>query len=388
MTASSSDLRIAILTHSTNARGGVIHALELSDALTRLGHSVAVHAPDPGGKGFFRKTEAQTISVPASPVGGDIAAMVESRVADYVRYFENPAHRRFDVFHSQDSISGNALATLKQRGLIHGFVRTVHHMDSFDDPRLHALQHRAVASADQVFVVSHMWADCLAAEFSTKTTVVGNGVDTRRFSPKRSATDSILRRRLGLHDGPILLCIGGVEERKNSIRILEAFAQVRAIHPSAQLVIAGGASVLDHKAYHRLFRTAFDAAGLPPGSVILTGVLADADMPSLCRLADALVFASIREGFGLVVLEAMASGLPVIASHIPPFTEYLADDDVVWCDPLNPGSIANAMTTVLAKPLHAQLSANGHTVARRHDWLRTARAHLPVYASMRDMQHA
>ncbi len=108
--------------------------------------------------------------------------------------------------------------------------------------------------------------------------------------------------------GPVLLCVGGVEERKNSIRILEAFSQLRAIHPAAQLVIAGGASVLDHKAYHRQFQAAIDQSGLPSGAVIHTGVLADADMPCLYRLADALVFASIREGFGLVVLEAMASG--------------------------------------------------------------------------------
>lgn len=388
MTGTLSRLRIAILTHSTNARGGVIHALELADALTRLGHTAVVHAPDPSGKGFFRRTETPAISVPASPTDGNVTSMVETRVADYVRYFESPTHRRFDVFHAQDGISGNALATLKQRGLIRGFARTVHHMDSFDDPRLQALQHRSIAAADQLFAVSQMWADRVAAEFSRSATVVGNGVDTSRFSSKPSANDAALRDRLGLSGSPVLLCIGGVEERKNSIRIFEAFRQLRAIHPSAQLVIAGGASVLDHRTYHRQFQTALDNSGLPSSAVIHAGVLADEDMPSLYRLADALVFASIREGFGLVVLEAMASGLPVIASHIPPFTEYLTGDEIVWCDPLNIGSIANAMATILAEPLHSLLSAVGYRVARRHDWPRTAHAHLPVYAQMREMQHA
>lgn len=388
MTSTSSRLRIAILTHSTNARGGVVHALELADALARLGHTAAVHAPDASGKGFFRKTEALSIAIPASPADSDVTAVVETRIAEYIRYFENPWHRHFDVFHAQDGISGNALSTLKQRGLIHSFIRTVHHMDSFDDPRLQALQHRSIATADQLFVVSQMWADRLATELSRSATVVGNGVDMWRFSSKPSESDAALRGQLGLRGGPILLCIGGIEERKNSIRILEAFRQLRAIHPAAQLVIAGGATVLDHRTYHREFQTALGNSGLPQGAVIHTGVLADDAMPSLYRLADVLVFASIREGFGLVVLEAMASGLPVIASHIAPFTEYLTDDEVVWCDPLGTGSIANAMATVLTEPLHSVLSANGYRVARRHDWLRTARAHLPVYAAMRERHHA
>jgi glycosyltransferase-like protein len=388
MIGTSSRLRIAILTHSTNARGGVIHALELAGALARLGHTAVVHAPDPSGKGFFRTTETPTISVPASPSDGDVTAMVETRIADYVNYFEDPAHQRFDIFHAQDGISGNALATLKQRGLIERFARTVHHMDSFDEPRLQALQHRSIAVADRLFAVSQMWADRLAAEFSRSATVVGNGVDTLRFSSKPCTNDADLRDRLGLCGGPILLCVGGVEERKNSIRVVDAFRQLRAIHASAQLVIAGGASVLDHKTYHRQFQIALDNSGLPSAAVVHAGVLADVDMPSLYRLADALVFASIREGFGLVVLEAMASGLPVIASHIPPFTEYLTDDDVAWCDPLNAGSIANAMATVLAEPLHSLLAANGYRTARRHDWFQIARAHLPVYASIREMHHA
>ena len=60
-----SGLRIAILTHSTNPRGGVVHALELGDALTRLGHHAVVHAPDPHGAGFFRSTLGQTKPLPA-----------------------------------------------------------------------------------------------------------------------------------------------------------------------------------------------------------------------------------------------------------------------------------------------------------------------------------
>ena len=61
-------LRIAILAHSTNPRGGVVHALELGDALCRLGHDATVHAPDAGGRGFFRNSLTRTVYVAASPV--------------------------------------------------------------------------------------------------------------------------------------------------------------------------------------------------------------------------------------------------------------------------------------------------------------------------------
>lgn len=381
-------LRIAMLAHSTNARGGVVHALELAEALARLGHTVTVHAPDPGGNGFFRQTRVPTVSVKAARTAGNVASMIEARIADYVGHFEDPAHRCFDVFHAQDGISGNALVTLKQRGLISHFARTVHHIDDFSDPRLQALQQRSIASADRIFVVSRMWQRQLAATSASPITVVGNGVDALRFAPKRSDLDTALRNRLGLREGPVLLTVGGIEPRKNTIHILEAFRQLHAVRPSAQLLIAGGASVLDHQAYQAEFSARLDAAGLPRSAIIRAGVIPDADMPSLYRLADALVFASIREGFGLAVLEAMASGVPVIASHIAPFTEYLGDNDVVWCDPLTIGSIANAMATILAEPLRTRLSLNGLMVAHRHDWLQTAQAHIPVYEGLRELHHA
>jgi glycosyltransferase-like protein len=326
-------LRIAILTHSTNPRGGVVHALEVGDALCRLGHAATVHAPDPAGMGFFRKTICSTSSVPASRAPSDVTAMVESRIADYVRYFERPQNRRFDIWHAQDGISANALANLKTRGLIPAFCRTVHHVDAFDDARLSALQLCAITAPDRLFTVSQHWRDWLAREIGRNACQVGNGVDRGRFSPVRDATDTEVRERLGLVGGAMFLAVGGIEERKNTLRILEAFGILRSRYAACRLVIAGGLSLLDHDAYRSRFAAALAGSGLPEGAVIQTGCWPQELMPALFRTATALIFPSIREGFGLVVLEAMASGVPVVVSRLAPFTEYLAGDDVLCATP-------------------------------------------------------
>jgi glycosyltransferase-like protein len=382
-------LRIAILTHSTNPRGGVVHALELGDAFSRLGHEATVFAPDPRREGFFRETVCATLGIAATPVGRNVTAMVETRIADYVRHFEPVENRRFDVWHAQDGISANALATLKERGLIHGFARTVHHVDTFDDEALSILQYRAIRSADRLFVVSRLWQDWLRREFGLDATRVGNGVDRRRFSPAPDRSDAILRTRLDLSaDTPILLAVGGVEERKNTIRLLRAFATLHPQHPSIRLVIAGGASILDHDVYQRKFAEVLAQSGLPPGVVIRTGPLPQALMPALYRAATALVFPSTKEGFGLVVLEAMASGVPVVTSRVAPFIEYLGDDDVLWCDPFDTASIAAAMARVLDATRREALIERGLRIAARHDWASTARRHLAAYEALSEPLNA
>lgn len=381
-------LRTAILTHSTNPRGGVVHSLELGDALTQLGHTAVVHAPDVKGSGFFRATLCGTRLIATDPVGSDTAAMVEVRADGYVRHFADAAHRRFDVFHAQDGISGNALATLRERGLIRGFARTVHHVDAFRDPRLVALQERSIRSADALFVVSRMWCDYLRDRFDRDATIIGNGVDLARFSPVLDGREEQLRQKLGLRPGLVLLAIGGVEERKNTIAILEAFRQVWQVEQSVQLVIAGGATVLDHHAYRSRFDETLRTLGPAAAAVALPGEIAQADMPALYRIADTLVFPSIKEGFGLVAIEAMASGLPVVTSKIAPFTEHLRGDSVVWCDPLSVTSIADAILISRREPMRSRLIARGYAVAARHDWSNTAQAHLAVYESLREFEHA
>jgi glycosyltransferase-like protein len=388
-------LRIAMLTHSTNPRGAVVHALELADALTDLGHEVTLHAPDPHGNGFFRTARCRAVPVPARPVSGDLAELVATRIADYVAYFAASRAEEFDLYHAQDSISGNALAALRDLAIVPGFLRTVHHLDAFSDPRLAAWQARAITAADRVLCVSRLWQAVLARDHGIAAARIGNGVDTARFSPATDARDAALRARLGLGRGPVYLSVGGVEERKNTERILEAFLRVRQVQPAAQLVVAGGASLIDHS----LARASFDAVlrdsrlDIGPGApVVLTGSIPDGDMPPLYRLSDALVFPSLREGFGLVVLEAMASGTPVIVSRLAPFTEYLAETDCLWVDPTSVDAIAAAMAEASRPPLRGRLAAAGLRVSLNHTWSASAGAHLDVYTdylrSSREAVHA
>lgn len=381
-------LRIAMLAHSTNPRGGVVHAMQVAEALTELGHEAVLHAPDVKGEGFFRAPKCETRAFPVARVPSDTFAMTEQRIADYVAHFSCEQHRDFDVYHAQDGISGNALATLKERGLIAGFARTVHHIDDFPDKRIVRLQARAIREADGCLTVSALWRDRLAEAFGIAAAVCGNGVDSNRFRPDPDGLEDDLRAGFQIGAGPVFLCIGGVEERKNALNILDAFARLHAVRPDANLVIAGGASLLDHGEYQSEFRRRLGEMAGAVASVRLLGVIADKDMPRLYRLASALVFASIKEGFGLCVLEAMASGVSVIVSAIEPFTSYLSAADAIWCDPFSVSSIAEAMALALNEEFVAPLRRRGRALAARFDWRSVALAHAPVYQRLREPAHA
>lgn len=381
-------LRIAMLTHSTNPRGGVVHAMHLCEALAALGHEAVLHAPDAKGTGFFRKPACGTACFAVQAAAPDMTAMVEQRVADYFHFFEQAGTRDFDIFHAHDGISGNALATLKERGLISAFVRTVHHIDRFEDPRLMRLQDRSIDRGDAFFAVSAVWQAALRKDSGITSTVVGNGVDTQRFFPAWSGEQTALRDRIGLHAGPVFLSIGGIEARKNTLGILDAFRQLRAVKPDAQLIIAGGVSLLDHRDYQEEFQSHLRTLREDAAAVHIIGAVPDEDMANLYRIADALVFPSLKEGFGLVVLEAMASGLPAIVPSIVPFTEYLDTEDAIWCDPRHSASIAEAMVLSLLPEMRNRIIERGLEVAGRFTWRRVAEAHLSTYAMLKEAVHA
>lgn len=382
--ASPSPLKIGLLTHSVNPRGGVVHTLELAQALHADGHDVTVMAPAAPGQAFFRPVPCRTHLVPVDGVPRDMVEMVGMRIDAFTHSIADLlAHTRFDVLHTHDPIGGNALANLQEHGLIDGFVRTVHHLEVFDDARLMQWQARGFQAARQVFCVSRHWTDELTRRHRVPAAEVGNGIDTERFSALPQAGDAALAHRLGVRQGaPVVLAVGGVEARKNTLRLLQAFILLQQHRPDAQLVIAGGASLLDHAPYARDFALLAQVSGLAVGPgrpIVLTGPLADADMPALYRLADVVAMPSLNEGFGLVVLEALASGVPVVASRIAPFTDYLEAGDVHWADPNRSASIADALRHALEDRAPQRIAASAARLAARFSWAASAQRHALLY---------
>lgn len=377
-------LCIGLLTHSVNPRGGVVHALELAHALHDAGHEVTLMAPAAPGQRFFREVRCGTHLVPVAAAPRDMVEMVGARIEAFRSSVGALLReRRFDVLHTHDPIGGNALADLQARGAIEGFVRTVHHLEVFESQQLMQWQARGFQSARQLFCVSRLWRDRLSAEHGVEASEVDNGIDGERFSPRRAEADAVLAQRLGIRVGaPVLLAVGGVEERKNTLRLLEAFVQLQVRMPEAQLVVAGGASLLDHANYSRDFVALARASGLaigPGGPVVLTGPLPDADMPGLYRLAEVVAMPSLNEGFGLVVLEALASGVPVVVSRIAPFTEYLREREAHWADPFDAGSIARALQAALAGRDAACIAASAARLSARFGWAASAERHVRLY---------
>ncbi|AUT74436.1 MSMEG_0565 family glycosyltransferase [Paraburkholderia hospita] len=373
-------MRIALFTHSVNPRGGVVHTLELGRALHEAGQDVTIFAPSVGGAPMFRASPCRVVLAPVAAHGNDTVSMVRTRIDALKTALLEDGASGFDVLHAQDSISGNALAELREAGAIRGFVRTVHHLDTFDDPRLSEWQRRAFADADAVFCVSDAWTRKMRDEYGVTASVVNNGVDVMRF---RSSGDPDACMKLGVIGKPVVLAVGGIEERKNTLQLLEAFALLRQTHPNAQLVIAGGASLLDHDAYTRRFIARAAQRGLRIGQgepIVVTGPLDDAAIPALMRRADVVSMVSLREGFGLVTLEALAAGAPVVVSQIEPFTGYLDERVCCWAQPDDAASIADA----LRRALHGRGGIDfEHAVPEllaRFSWHESARRHIALYA--------
>lgn len=383
---------VALLTYSTKPRGGVVHTLALAEALTDLGVPVRVVGLGDPAAGFYRPVRAPVTLAPGPADAPDL----ETKVAGCIDRLEATltelvAATPGMVLHSQDCISARAAArvrasVLEAAGERVPVVRTVHHVDDFTSQVLIDCQRAAILEPDVVLAVTEVWREILAADYGVDADVVPNGVDVARYasgSPSRAAE---LRASVGATRRPLLLAVGGLEPRKGSDHLVRAVAALRrrsGIDPV--LAVLGGHSFQDYRAYSDAVRAELPRLGLEPGrDVVEVGTVPDADMPCWYRAADALAFPSVKEGFGLAVLEAMSAGLPVVTSDLPVFREYLVPDRDALLVPVGDvDALADALLAALTdEPLRARLVAGGSRVARRFTWHASARRHLEIYAAL------
>ena len=190
--------------------------------------------------------------------------------------------------------------------------------------------------------------------------VIPNGVD-RRFRPgARTAcdrTDASAAPALGL-TGPFILTVGSLSPRKNLGRLFSAWQLSGLGRKGCVLAVAG----VQCASFKRVdLRT-------PPVGVRLLGYVPDAELPALYGRALGVVVPSLYEGFGLLALEAMACGTPVIAARAGGLPETVADAALL-VDPLAPEALSDALRRVFEdRALRAQLARRGVDRSRRFSW--------------------
>jgi glycosyltransferase involved in cell wall biosynthesis len=194
--------------------------------------------------------------------------------------------------------------------------------------------------------------------------VVYNGADLKRFITRdRTAARAVVSEELGLPDDFLLYLARLEHPGKNHVRLLEAFDRLkRETGLPHKLVLVGsrwnGAELIEAKVKE---------LGLEK-DVIFPGFVPNETLPALYAAADALVFPSLFEGFGIPVLEAMACGTPVCASNVSSIPEVVGNAGLLF-DPLDPQAIADAMGRILQdQDLRKQLTEAGLTQAARFTW--------------------
>ena len=191
-----------------------------------------------------------------------------------------------------------------------------------------------------------------------------------------SALSNGIASRLQGH--PFVLAIGRLEPRKNLPRLIDAFGSIADRHAELLLVLAGPDGPDRPRVEGAVSR-------LPAGvraRVIVTGPVDEASLAALLSSATLLCYPSIYEGFGFPMLEAMRSGVPVVASHVAALAE-VAGRATRLVDPLDPSAIADALDEVVTDDaLRRGLIDRGRARAADFRWSDTARRLASTYGAL------
>lgn len=368
-------MKIALATYSTRPRGGVVHTLSLAEALAARGEEVTVWTLGRGGDDTFFRPVDPSVSVRAVPFEEMNGEPVGPRILRAIGTLGAAVDvGDADVVHAQDCLSANALP---------GCVRTVHHIDQFTTPELAACHERAIVEPRAHICVSAAVATELALGWGIRATVIPNGVEAHRFERAAGPSSGARRARsvwrAWLGPEPVVLAVGGIEPRKGTLDLLDTMALLRETVPGARLVVAGGETLFDYRDY----RAAFELRRVELGvDVEVLGPIPHEMLPALVAEADVFAFPSTKEGFGLAAMEALATGVPVVARDLPVLREVFGTTVRYGRDPTSfAAAIADAIGSAGSRRA-AELLDAGRDLARRHTWAAAAESHVQFYREL------
>lgn len=373
-----------------DAGGQNVHVAELSLALSRRGHDVTVYTrrDDPSLPGRVRTgPRLEVVHVSAGPArvvakDGLLPYMGELAAGIFADWGSQPP----DIVHGHFWMSG--LAALDAAGRSRAAGRPVEVVQTFHALGTVKQRHQGAADtspADRIMLETmvgrsarRVVATCTDEVFELKSMgVAGNrvsiapcGVDLELFTPSGPAETKRKTHRI--------VSVGRLVPRKGMDLVIRALRELKDNgHDDVELVLVGGpgaATGLEGDPEAQRLKALAGELGVA-GQVELRGQVQRAEMPGLLRSADAVVCAPWYEPFGIVPLEAMGCGVPVIAAAVGGLVDTVVDGRTgLHVPPQDPGAIASAVAEILAAPEWAAgLGRNGNRRVRaRYSWSRIA----------------
>jgi phosphatidylinositol alpha-mannosyltransferase len=351
--------------------GGVqAHVRDLAECLIEMGHEVSVLAPvdepDSGDLPSYLVPAGRAVPV---PYNGSVARLCFGPVS-LTRTRRWLRKGRFDVLHLHEPTvpSLSMLACFAAKGAM---VATFHTATARSralqvfgttlQPGLEKITGRiAVSPMARKVVVEHLGHDAV---------LVPNGVYVDHFAGAQPLDDAPA--------GPCLVFLGRIDEpRKGLAVLLEALPAIVKAVPDVQVLVAGPGDVEEVEE---------EIPAALREHVRMLGLVSEADKPRLYASGDVYVAPNTHgESFGIVLIEAMATGTPVVASDLPAFRRVLDDGDAGLLFPVgDAAALAEAVTELLLDPdRRRHLSAAGSRVVHAYDWHYVARQVVEVYETV------
>ncbi len=362
--------------------GGVTeHVAHLAQQFRARGHDVHIIAPSSDDEAESELVVDAPIHrigrVVSIPTNGSVARITLS-LRSYLQVKRLLREQQFELIHLHEPMMPALPLTVLRHsrsvnvGTFHAFRNrplTYFYAKPILRPfyrKLHG--HIAVSSAARDFIGEY---------FPGDYRVIPNGIDYARFHTRHPRMPRLRDSR------PTVLFVGRLEKRKGLRFLLRAWPHVLHDIPNARLVVVGRGRPLEG------YRRFASRQGWSEDDVMFVGYAPPEDLPRYYQSCDVFCAPNTgQESFGIVLLEAMAAGAPILASAIPGFLDVVEDGvDGLLVEPQNPRAIAHTICRMINDAaLRARFRANGQQKARAYDWPHVADRVLAYYADVLDAQ--
>ena len=360
--------------------GGVNnHIAHLAAAFRQLNHDVTVIAPVARDQDVPDGVSTISRSITTVKTGGSDARISFSfRASSRIKRLLE--EEQFDVVHLHNPLTPVvSMNFLRHRDAAPNtaMVATLHEYRADKNPLFTLagpLIQRWIERLDGRIAVSEVSRSFNNTYFPGEYEIIPNGIDLMLFNQDVQPLD---RYAAG---PPTVLFVGRLEYRKGFKYLLRAWPWVREAIPNARLLVVGAFNKRRKRGYVLYARR----WGI--GGVRFIGQATESDLPRYYRTTDVFVAPSAGfESFGIVLLEAMATGVPVVASDIPGYRTVLEHGKQgLLVQPRHPQALAKAIIDLLRDPdLRAQMGSEGRIKAANYDWPRVAVRVLDFYKQVR-----